>query len=98
MINSIYNMEWPVLNNSDKKALLIIMRRATIPIEFSSAYIITMNLDSFVAVSISINTYGDNNRLLQAFQITLIVYDFCSCLSCHTQLSICCVKPMSSDV
>lgn len=53
-MNNIYNMEWPVLSNKNKKALLLIMRRAMTPIEFSSAYVITMNLDSFVAVSISI--------------------------------------------
>lgn len=51
-MNKIYEMNWPVLNNSNKRSLLIIMKRVMIPIEFSSAYIITMNLDSFVAVSI----------------------------------------------
>lgn len=52
LANSIYNMEWLALSDNCKKGLLIIMRRAMIPIEFSSAYIVTMNLDSFVAVSI----------------------------------------------
>jgi len=46
-------MDWPKLSNNNKKGLLIIMKRATVPIEFSSAYIITMNLESFVAVSIN---------------------------------------------
>jgi len=40
------------MDNSVKKSLLIIMKRAMIPIEISTVYILTMNLDSFVAVSI----------------------------------------------
>ncbi|XP_029665544.1 odorant receptor 94a-like [Formica exsecta] len=49
-VNNIYNMEWITLSNNNKKALLLIMKRAMIPIQFSSAYIITMNVDSFVAL------------------------------------------------
>jgi len=51
-MNNIYNIKWTALSNSSKKGLLIIMKRAMTPIEFSSAYIVTMNLESFVAVSI----------------------------------------------
>lgn len=54
-------MEWVTLSNSNKKALLLIMKRAMIPIQFSSAHIVTMNVDSFVAVSI---TKDDTNFLL----------------------------------
>ncbi|EZA58602.1 ObirOr5-E6 [Ooceraea biroi] len=50
LANKIYNMEWLTLSNSCKKGLLMIMKRATVPIEFSSAYVITMNLDSFAAL------------------------------------------------
>ncbi|XP_012230984.1 odorant receptor 46a-like [Linepithema humile] len=50
LANNIYNMEWSMLNKSNKKGLLLIMKRATIPIEFNSMYIITMNLESFVAL------------------------------------------------
>ncbi|XP_011707176.1 PREDICTED: odorant receptor Or2-like [Wasmannia auropunctata] len=50
LMNSIYNTDWPALSNSNKKDILLIMRRATTPIEFTSAYIITMNLESFVAL------------------------------------------------
>ncbi|XP_025074601.1 odorant receptor Or2-like [Pogonomyrmex barbatus] len=50
LVNSIYDIEWPALSNNNKKALLLIMKRAMIPIEFTSAYIITMNLESFVAL------------------------------------------------
>ncbi|XP_077264615.1 uncharacterized protein LOC143898775 isoform X3 [Temnothorax americanus] len=48
--SNVFNVKWSGLSNSSKKGLLIIMKRATIPIEFSSAHIITMNLESFVAL------------------------------------------------
>jgi len=50
--DNIYNIEWTMLNNNVKKGLLMIMNRATIPIEFTSAHIISMNLESFVMVCI----------------------------------------------
>ncbi|KAL0116253.1 hypothetical protein PUN28_011232 [Cardiocondyla obscurior] len=52
VVNSIYNMEWQKLDNKSKKILVLIMRRSMIPVEFNSAVIITLNLDSFVSVSI----------------------------------------------
>ncbi|XP_019884055.1 odorant receptor Or2-like [Camponotus floridanus] len=48
--DNIYNIEWTILNNNMRKGLLMIMNRATIPIEFSSANIMSMNLESFVMV------------------------------------------------
>jgi len=45
-------MEWFELDNYTKQSLLMIMTRGTIPIELTSAYVISMNLDSFVHVSI----------------------------------------------
>ncbi|XP_077264586.1 odorant receptor 46a-like isoform X2 [Temnothorax americanus] len=54
LTDSIFQMEWPKMNNNVKKSLLIIMKRAMTPIEISSLYILTMNLDSFVSVSIKI--------------------------------------------
>ncbi|KAM0734593.1 Odorant receptor 46a, isoform A [Formica fusca] len=51
LANNIYNkVEWPALSNSCKKDLILIMKRSTIPIEFSSMYILSLNLDSFVAL------------------------------------------------
>ncbi|XP_026828384.1 odorant receptor 94b isoform X2 [Ooceraea biroi] len=47
---NIYNMEWTFLDINIKKGLLMIMNRATIPIEFSSANIMPMNLESFLMV------------------------------------------------
>ncbi|KAL0116254.1 hypothetical protein PUN28_011233 [Cardiocondyla obscurior] len=48
--DSIYNLEWPIFSNNIKKGLLMIMHRATIPIEFTSGDIMPANLDSFVTV------------------------------------------------
>jgi len=48
---NIFGMKWPIMKQSRKQILLIIMNRSLTPIEFSSAHILTMNLDSFVSVS-----------------------------------------------
>ncbi|XP_036139544.1 putative odorant receptor 71a [Monomorium pharaonis] len=48
--NSIYNMQWQMLDNKSKKDLLLLMKRSMVPIEFNSAVIITLNLDSFVSL------------------------------------------------
>ncbi|XP_018365430.1 PREDICTED: odorant receptor 22c-like [Trachymyrmex cornetzi] len=50
LVDSIFQMEWPVVDNSIQKSLLIIMKRAMIPIEMSTLYVLTMNLDSFVTL------------------------------------------------
>lgn len=54
------------MNKNLKESLLIIMNRAAVPIEFTSAYVLSMNLDSFVVVSKQIN--------LQCFIYFIIVY------------------------
>ncbi|XP_070518472.1 odorant receptor 46a-like [Cardiocondyla obscurior] len=51
LLDNIFAMNWVTMNKNLKESLLIIMNRATIPIEFTSAYILSMNLDSFVGVS-----------------------------------------------
>ncbi|KAF3054557.1 Odorant receptor 020 [Nylanderia fulva] len=48
LVSNVFKTEWLELDQSGKKSLLIIMNRSLIPIEFSSAYILTLNLDSFV--------------------------------------------------
>ena len=50
-------MEWFELNKQTKQSLLMIMRRSSRPIELTSAYVISMNLDSFVGVGIKIYSY-----------------------------------------
>ncbi|EFN64911.1 Odorant receptor Or2 [Camponotus floridanus] len=50
LADNVFQTEWPVLSNNVKKDLLIIMKRAIVPIEFTTAHIISLNLDSFVAL------------------------------------------------
>ncbi|KAL6422681.1 hypothetical protein ACFW04_010725 [Cataglyphis niger] len=50
LTDRIFEINWSKLNNSFKKTLLMIMNRATIPIEFTSAYLFSMNLESFVGL------------------------------------------------
>ncbi|XP_011050409.1 PREDICTED: odorant receptor 49b-like [Acromyrmex echinatior] len=50
LVDSIFEIEWIPLDLKTKKSLLVIMTRAMKPIEFNSAYILNMNLDSFVAL------------------------------------------------
>nr|XP_012230725.1 PREDICTED: odorant receptor Or1-like [Linepithema humile] len=50
LANNIYNMDWYTLDTNSKKGLLFIMKRAMVPIEFNSAIIITLNLNSFVSL------------------------------------------------
>jgi len=48
-------MEWLALDEDKKKSLMIIMRRAFVPIQITCAYVIPMNLDSFMGVSMDIS-------------------------------------------
>ncbi|XP_011640454.2 odorant receptor Or1-like [Pogonomyrmex barbatus] len=50
LVDSIFEMEWFELNKYTKQSLLMIMKRSSRPIELTSAYVISMNLDSFVSI------------------------------------------------
>ncbi|XP_076756811.1 odorant receptor 4-like [Xylocopa sonorina] len=50
VVSAIFEMDWILLDNSSKKSLIIIMRRAMNPIELSCAYIFTMDLNTFVGI------------------------------------------------
>lgn len=43
-------MNWVTENKKVKDNLIMIINRSTVPIEFSSAHILNLNLDSFVKV------------------------------------------------
>ncbi|XP_011050405.1 PREDICTED: odorant receptor 46a, isoform A-like [Acromyrmex echinatior] len=59
MIDNIFEMEWLTLDKSKKKSLIIIMRRTIVPIQITCAYIIPMNLDSFMGIlKTSYSTYN----------------------------------------
>ncbi|XP_071631645.1 uncharacterized protein [Temnothorax longispinosus] len=50
LLNNIFAIDWVTMDRNLKKGLLFIMTRATVPIEFTSAYVLSMNLDSFVGL------------------------------------------------
>ncbi|XP_076648568.1 putative odorant receptor 92a [Halictus rubicundus] len=49
----IFSGDWVNLAENTKKTLLIIMIRSTFPIEFTSAHVLSVNIDSFMAVSMA---------------------------------------------
>ncbi|XP_072761972.1 odorant receptor 4-like isoform X2 [Anoplolepis gracilipes] len=62
--NAVYNMNWPLLSISEKKDLLMIMRRSTIPIKFTSSFLITFSLESYS--NILKTSYSAFNMLQQS--------------------------------
>ncbi|XP_078053774.1 odorant receptor 43a-like isoform X2 [Augochlora pura] len=48
--DAIFASNWHELDNDAKKMLLFIMQRSAFPIEFTSAHIVAVNLESFMAV------------------------------------------------
>ncbi|XP_071631656.1 uncharacterized protein [Temnothorax longispinosus] len=50
LLNNIFAMDWITMDRNLKEGLLFIMTRAAVPIEFTSAYVLSMNLDSFVGL------------------------------------------------
>ncbi|XP_071867970.1 odorant receptor 46a-like [Bombus fervidus] len=48
VVNAIFEVDWISFDNSSKKSLINVMRRATKPIELTCAYIFTMDLKTFV--------------------------------------------------
>ncbi|XP_011067878.1 PREDICTED: odorant receptor 22b-like [Acromyrmex echinatior] len=45
--DAIYRMNWPLLSINEKKGLLMIMIRSTIPVKFTSSFLITLSLQSY---------------------------------------------------
>ncbi|XP_077282454.1 odorant receptor 46a-like isoform X2 [Temnothorax americanus] len=45
--DTIYHMDWPLLSIKEKKGLLMIMMRSTIPIKFTSSFLITLSVQSY---------------------------------------------------
>ncbi|KYN07120.1 Odorant receptor 46a, isoform A [Cyphomyrmex costatus] len=51
--DAIYRMNWPLLSTNEKKGLLMIMIRSTVPVKFTSSFLITLSLQSYSNVSIT---------------------------------------------
>ncbi|KAK1122360.1 hypothetical protein K0M31_009582 [Melipona bicolor] len=50
LADMIFRSDWTSLNINVKKAFLMLMRRAMKPIEFTSIYIVSVNLESFMTL------------------------------------------------
>ncbi|XP_039308763.1 uncharacterized protein LOC105198466 [Solenopsis invicta] len=59
MVEKIFEIKWMTLNENSKKSLMIIMKRALVPIQIKCAYTIPMNLNSFMNIlKMSYSTYN----------------------------------------
>ncbi|XP_024893923.1 odorant receptor 49b-like, partial [Temnothorax curvispinosus] len=66
IIDNIFEMEWQTLDKNRKKSLMIVMRRTIVPIQITCAYIVPMNLNTFMGIlKTSYSTYN----LLQNMQV-----------------------------
>ncbi|XP_046144665.1 uncharacterized protein LOC114872760 [Osmia bicornis bicornis] len=73
MVDAISEMDWILLDKNNKKNLINIIRRALNPIELSSAYMYTMDLDTFVSIlKMSYSAYNLLQRTKESFVFTLI--------------------------
>ncbi|XP_039309027.1 odorant receptor Or1 [Solenopsis invicta] len=62
IIDKIFEIEWLTLDEDSKKALIMIIRRALVPIQIMCTYTIPMNLNSFMNVSINITETNFVNK------------------------------------
>ncbi|XP_072753277.1 odorant receptor 46a-like isoform X2 [Anoplolepis gracilipes] len=58
-VDNIFEIKWLTLNKNLKKSLIIMMERTVMPIEITSAYTFSVNLDSFMTIlKTSYSTYN----------------------------------------
>nr|XP_033331535.1 odorant receptor 4-like [Megalopta genalis] len=78
MADAIFEIDWINLDNSTKRSLIMIMRRATNPIELTSVYVFTMDLGTFVSVSRTFEPFPIRRCLpvitFRSFQILRMSY------------------------
>nr|XP_012143124.1 PREDICTED: odorant receptor 46a, isoform B-like [Megachile rotundata] len=48
--DEIFSSGWPSWNDSSKKVLLMVIRRSRTPIEFTSMHMVSLSLESFMAL------------------------------------------------
>ncbi|XP_011633607.2 uncharacterized protein LOC105424845, partial [Pogonomyrmex barbatus] len=73
---TVYRMNWPLLPVNEKKALLMIMMRSTIPIKFTSSFLITLSLQSYSNVSTIIYCIGKKIYICRIKKIRALCEDF----------------------
>jgi len=59
-------MEWLILDDNIKKSLMMMMMRALVPIQINCVYVIPMNLESFMSVSIDIIKINVANKFFNS--------------------------------
>ncbi|XP_018406210.1 PREDICTED: odorant receptor Or1-like [Cyphomyrmex costatus] len=67
--DAIYRMNWPLLSTNEKKGLLMIMIRSTVPVKFTSSFLITLSLQSYSNVSFLYDSNMDPLRSQIALQM-----------------------------
>lgn len=55
--DTIYHMNWPSLSVDERKELLMIMLRSTLPLKFTSSFLITLSLQSYSSVGIILYSF-----------------------------------------
>ncbi|XP_018372533.1 PREDICTED: uncharacterized protein LOC108767274 [Trachymyrmex cornetzi] len=71
--DAIYRMNWPLLSINEKKGLLMIMIRSTIPVKFTSSFLITLSLQSYSNVIFVVNNVDDFATNTLVFLSTIVV-------------------------
>lgn len=81
LADEIFGMDWLAIDKEMKGDLIMIMNRSLLPIEFSSAHILTMNLESFGKVR-------DTFNLTTIISAALYTFCFASTHTFHKNLGI----------
>ncbi|XP_011705076.1 PREDICTED: uncharacterized protein LOC105460329 [Wasmannia auropunctata] len=85
--DTIYRMNWPSLSVNDRKELLMIMLRSTLPIKFTSSFLITLSLQSYSSIlKISYSAFNVLQKIIlikergpnmQILSLNFVIYTLC---------------------
>ncbi|KAG7189250.1 hypothetical protein KM043_008810 [Ampulex compressa] len=56
---TIYEIDWLSLTMNEKRSLMVVMKRSTIPIKFTSSFLVTLTLDSYTNVILVVDNVDD---------------------------------------
>ncbi|XP_032676599.1 odorant receptor 22c-like [Odontomachus brunneus] len=69
----VYKIDWMLMTISERKDLLMIMKRSTRPIRFTSGFLVTLSLESYSNVSMSIKHFLPS-LLFDAYFVKILFY------------------------
>ncbi|XP_071639793.1 uncharacterized protein [Temnothorax longispinosus] len=72
--DAVYHMDWPLLSVNEKKELLMIIMRSSIPIKFTSSFLITLSLQSYS--NILKTSYSAFNVLQKDINMQILSFNF----------------------